>query len=411
MTCHPFPLRPSVRARRRLATVLALTSLGALGGPLPSGATAAAPAPAPAGPAVDVRLQADAGSVVRAASVRIGRKAATGRLHRPAHGAGQRTARLDTSTFSMVAVTWRGKAPGIRVRTHTDGRWTGWRRLAELADLPDVATAEGNGRRGTEPLWVGASDGVQVSVLGARPAGLHVELIDPGSLPSDAAGGGSAGAASTSGASSARAAAPAKRAPQPALKYRADWGADESWRNGAPHYGRTIQQVHVHHTATGNSYTWADVPGLIRGMYRYHTHTLGWSDIGYNFLVDRFGRIWVGRFGGVGRPVRGAHTLGFNETSVGVSVIGNYETARPSAPALTALVHLAAWKLDKYARRPQGWARVYSHGSDLFPRGKWVVRRVLDGHRDTNQTACPGKYLYRELPTIRERAQRRVERY
>ncbi|MEZ5096961.1 MAG: hypothetical protein R2731_13160 [Nocardioides sp.] len=64
-----------------------------------------------------------------------------------------------------------------------------------------------------------------------------------------------------------------------------------------PRYNRTIQQVHIHHTATGSDYKRGEVPKLLRAIYRYHTKTLKWSDIGYNFVVDRFGRAWVGRAG------------------------------------------------------------------------------------------------------------------
>jgi uncharacterized protein with LGFP repeats len=145
-------------------------------------------------------------------------------------------------------------------------------------------------------------------------------------------------------------------------------------------------------------------------MYRYHTKNLGWSDIGYNFLVDRFGRSWVGRAGGPAKPVRGAHTLGFNHASTGVAVIGNFESKRPKGDVVTAIVHLAAWKLHMYGRHPRGWTNVWSHGSDRFPAGRKVRLRVIDGHRDTNYTACPGKYLYKRLPDIRRRAGDRIQR-
>ena len=199
-------------------------------------------------------------------------------------------------------------------------------------------------------------------------------------------------------------------APQPDLRSRKDWGADESWRDGRPVLCRTIQQVHVHHTASGNDYSRQDVPALIRSFYRYHTRSLGWSDIGYNFLVDRFGRTWVGRAGGPSRPVRGAHTLGFNHTSVGVAVIGNYDSGAAVDRIVTAIVRLAAWKLDRYGRRPRGRTRVYSHGSDKYPKG-WVKLKVIDGHRDTNDTACPGDRLYARLPEIRKRTHWHVKRW
>lgn len=193
--------------------------------------------------------------------------------------------------------------------------------------------------------------------------------------------------------------------PTPTLLSRADWGADESWRERPPRYNKTIQQAHVHHTASGNDYAEADVPAIIRGFYRYHTGTLGWSDIGYNFLVDKFGRTWVGRAGGPGRPVRGAHTLGFNATSVGTSVIGNFDLVAPGRKVLESLAAVAAWKLHPYGRDPEGTTRVDSEGSDKFRVGRVVALPVIDGHRDTNDTACPGQHLYDHLPGIRKRAQ------
>jgi hypothetical protein len=187
------------------------------------------------------------------------------------------------------------------------------------------------------------------------------------------------------------------------MRGRRRWGAKESWRDGSPRYNRTIQQVHVHHTANSNGYGRHDVPALLRGIYRYHTHHLGWSDVGYNFLVDRFGRIWTGRAGGAQLPVRGAHTLGFNATSTGIAVIGNFETATPSSAVLDAIASLAAWKLGHYRRDPLGLARVWSEGSDKDRPGRTVSLPVIDGHRNTNDTACPGTHLYRALPEIRRR--------
>jgi hypothetical protein len=188
----------------------------------------------------------------------------------------------------------------------------------------------------------------------------------------------------------------------PTILSRATWGADESWRDSAPRYNNAFQQVHVHHTASVNDYAQTDVPAMIRGMYRYHTHNLGWSDLAYNFLVDRFGRIWEGRAGGVTRRVRGAHTLGFNATSAGVAVIGNFEIGAPDPRIPNAVAAIAAWKLSRWSGDPLGRARVVSEGSDKFATGRSVLLPVIDGHRDTNDTACPGSHLYAMLPQIRQ---------
>ena len=371
------------------AAALALT--GALAAGLP--VADAAPAPT-SGARPDLRLAAPPGQVVRSATVRLG----ADRLH-PARG-GERTDRLSTTTYSMVGFTWRGPDPDVALRTRTDGKWTSWRSVPPLTD-----GRAADGRSASTLLWVDRSQGIQVRTSRRTPEALHVVLINPGVLPGDSA------ATQTADATTAlpRAAAIGS-APQPKLHTRKEWGADPSWRNGRPVYTHGLKQIHVHHTATGNDYSRADVPGILRGMYRYHTQTLGWFDIGYNFLVDRFGRAWVGRSGGVNRLVRGAHTLGFNEHSVGIAVIGNLEARLPSPEAVNAIVNLAAWKLDKYGRNADGMVRVTSTGSDKYPDGTRVRLPAIDGHRDTNDTECPGR-AYGRLPQIRDRTQWRIDHW
>jgi hypothetical protein len=343
-------------------------------------------------PPATLRLAPEAGSGVAAIDVPLGSR------FQPAGRGRYRTDRMHTSGFSMVGLTWQDGDARLRVRVRDDGRWRSWRHAEPMRDIPDPSSADGRrARSGTDLMWVGGSDAVQVESADAPPQGLEMALIEP-----------------AGGVAPARAVAPRRESDNPLrpadLRPRKAWGADESLRNGDPTYNRTIKQVHVHHTVNGNGYSRADVPGLIRGMYRYHTQNLGWSDIGYNFLVDRFGRSWVGRAGGPSRPVRGAHTLGFNHSSTGIAVIGNFEEKRPKRYVVGAIVRIAAWKLHKYGRHPKGWIRVWSHGSDRYPAGTRVRLRVIDGHRDTNYTACPGKYLYERLPNIRRRAADRIER-
>ena len=72
---------------------------------------------------------------------------------------------------------------------------------------------------------------------------------------------------------------------------------------------------------------------------------------------------------------------------------------------------VAAWKLDRYGRDPRGHTRVTSEGSDRYAAGRKVRLPVIDGHRDTNDTACPGQHLYDALPRIRRRAKKIVDAY
>ena len=148
------------------------------------GAVPAEAAPPPGQtPAPDrVRLVGEPGSVVRSASYRLG----PAELARVADTRRFRTARLSSTTYRMVALTWRGDAAAaLRIRSRAEGHWSLWRKLAPLTDLPDATSGEGNGVHGTELLWMGPSDGIQVIVRGHRPEQLTLQLIDPGVLESD----------------------------------------------------------------------------------------------------------------------------------------------------------------------------------------------------------------------------------
>jgi len=312
-----------------------------------------------------------------------------------AAGAGRVTGVLDVGRFRQVALTWAGELRGgLMVRTGSDLGWTDWQELA-LTEHRDAN--EGNGRLGTDLLWVDDADRVQVRVRGSAPQALQLVAIDPGWQPSD----------EPDDIELMR----LSRAPRPPLFTRRDWSADESWRNGSPTYDNNIKQVHVHHTASSNRYRYHDVPAMIRGFYRYHTGSLGWSDIGYNFLVDKWGRAWIGRYGGARRAVRGAHTLGFNTDSCGIAAIGNFNARYPTVGMVTKIVRLSAWKLDMYGHDPKEWIRVTSGGSDRYPKGMRVILPRIDGHRHTNHTSCPGDYLFGRLPAIRKRASRRARYY
>jgi hypothetical protein len=379
--------------------------------------------------------------------------------------------RRDVHPFSLVGVIWKDPAAvlegSVQVRTRATGtaRWSGWQDLeTHNADhAPDPGTAEhdsGRLRGATAPLWVGASDGVEVRVRpqaapahqtagpsansanSAAPAplpkGLRLELVDPGDEPPP---GGAPAEVPGSGVLTAEsAAASAVNAdlaplgadiipalgkketeseliearggeadakvrpyigPRPRIVTRKGWGADEKLRESNFSYTSKVKAAFVHHSATGNNYTCSQAPSLIRGIYRYHVKSLGWRDIGYNFLVDKCGNIYEGRAGGVAKPVMGAHTLGFNTNSMGVAVLGTFGSSNPPAASVDALARLTAWKLGLYDVNPSGKTYLTSAGGNLYPKGKSVRLNAISGHRDGFATECPGRRLYDKLGTAR----------
>ena len=159
----------------------------------------------------------------------------------------------------------------------------------------------------------------------------------------------------------------------------------------------------MHHTAGGNDYRPEDVPARIRADYAYHVQARGWSDLGYNLVVDRFGGIWEGRAGGIGRATIGSHAAGFNTGTLGVSLLGDMTTAQPTGEAVRAVARVAAYAAEVWRFDPTGSVVLTSGGSPKFAPGEHVSLPRVHGHRDVGLTTCPGT-LYDRLGEVRRSA-------
>ncbi len=292
----------------------------------------------------------------------------------------------DVSTFQLVGATWSSMSGTvtIQVKTLTGGTWSSWSQLD-----PEAAQDDKSSRNATEPLYVGDSTGVELRAVGAP--GSSVTSLSAMTVTSP-----EVAADANLATVSAQTLAPVGVA-QPNIISRAAWGADESLRswNGAgcavPMIDSTIKGAVIHHTAGSNSYTAAQSASIVRGIYAYHVQGNGWCDIGYNFLIDMYGQIFEGRYGGIMLPVHGAHATSWNTYTVGVSFMMNSDTMVPTSASINSAEALLAWKLGNSYRTPNGWTTLV---------GKAIP--VMFGHRDVMQTSCPGTNLYARIQELRD---------
>lgn len=194
---------------------------------------------------------------------------------------------------------------------------------------------------------------------------------------------------------------------------RQDWGADESLMRWVPKYQR-VQKAIIHHTVTDDGGT--NVAATIRSMYYFHAVTRGWGDIGYNYLVDKFGNIWTGRSGG--DHVIAGHAYGWNNGSMGVAAIGDYSTKLTTATMQNGIINIIAMKFQQFGIQPFG-ADTFTHQEQAV-NGTWVNVTSnppnIQGHRDANyivsahggQTACPGNGIYNIMDGFRRLTQAAV---
>jgi N-acetylmuramoyl-L-alanine amidase len=307
----------------------------------------------------------------------------------------------------LVGVQWQAPAgASIHLRFRdASGRWSGWASAADRGHRPEHPPRAG--ALIGEPLWTGGTTLVQLRA-DAPVSGVRLHLVDVsgGTGASSLArfGGPLASAAELELATPVLAAG----AGQPPIIARRAWAQGISPPRVAPGYG-AVRMAFVHHTDNPNGYAPEEVPAMLRAIYTFHRYVNGWNDIGYNFVVDLYGRMFEARAGGIDEPVVGAHAGGYNLFSTGVAVMGTFTGVPISLAARGALERLLAWKLALHGLPAEGSVavRVNAAGAvySRFPANSLVSLARIAGHRDGDTTDCPGDALYGELPGIRRGVQ------
>ncbi|WP_129788754.1 N-acetylmuramoyl-L-alanine amidase [Promicromonospora panici] len=314
--------------------------------------------------------------------------------------------------FQTVGASWPapidGLVPELQVRARAlNGTWGPW---AVLEKAPQGAD-EGSAVMASDPAYLGEADAVQLATVDetkAVPEGVELSLV-------------SSEATTMSAASTSGEVAPASATDGPTIITREEWGAAPQCAD--PGSGPTwfpaeggLKGATVHHTVNPNDYsTVAEAMRAIRNDQAYHQHTNGWCDIGYNFLVDKWGNIYEGADGSIEEPIIGAHAGGFNTGTVGIAMLGTFTTeagVTPSAAQQDGVAHIAGYRLAEYDINPDESATFTAASSGgRFAAGQQVTLPRIFGHRDTHYTECPGTLAYPLLPGIRDKAALYAEQY
>ncbi|MGZ4169395.1 MAG: N-acetylmuramoyl-L-alanine amidase, partial [Solirubrobacteraceae bacterium] len=294
----------------------------------------------------------------------VGGHAAGGRTTTPVLRAAKR--------FDLFGLTWHGPVDArVEVRARlANGRWTRWDVGDRAVDVPDHTAPV----HGTEPIWVGGADALQLR-MPPSVTHVHVDFINSTgtATAADRVRTGVLDAVHTAFAAIVPGPAHAATTPvggQPRIIPRSAWAGGQCRPRSAPAYG-TVKLAFVHHTDNLNGYGPGQSAAIVLAICRFHRDDRGWGDIGYNFLVDRYGQIFEGRAGGIDRPVVGAQTLGFNRVSTGVANIGTFNTTSQTRAGMGALARVLAWKLTLHGVPATGRVRLVTPEPDLngLPKG------------------------------------------
>ena len=322
---------------------------------------------------------------------------------------------------NLVGVEWNGD-PGAEFSVevqHESGDWETIGDVGRMDNGPDAGTqdaARSAGRaqpaNASEPVWVGEdAQAVRVALADGAAAGdVSLQTVDAETVGGPAHSALVAGRVSgwvllggaivgllvtsrrgrvllTAGAVGVVALTGCVSAPPPpppdGLVMRSSWGGDLPWAcEGVPELTPTIDKAIVHHTVNSNNYQRSDSTKMLRAIWGYHVFTLGYCDIAYNFLLDKFGTKFEGRLGGIENAVVGAHSLNNNTGTTGIAMLGTYTSVQPPPEELIALTQMIEWKFRVHHLDGQSESQII-------------------GHRDVYNTECPGEAAYKTLPLIR----------
>lgn len=333
------------------------------------------------------------------------------------HGATDKNPELDGTPakhvagyITMAAASWPSDVDSPDVvefqgKDLNTGEWGDWLSAELMTDIDENAS---------EAVWVGPSSAVNVRAFRDGidiSEQLTAHLITTSESRSDVR------LASSGGGTGISRILPATVTPgtgAPTFITREEWNAD-TVDSSRLSYAKELKAICIHHTGGSNTYTAAQSPQVVRGMFTYHTKTLGWADLGYNVVVDKYGQIFEGRAGGLHRNVAGAHARGFNTGSCGISVMGDYMDIPVPTAALNAIATVAAWKLASTFTQDVYGTETWTVTTSNVKRSGTFSMPHLFAHRDVNYTDCPGDTYYGQLPELRSLVQQKLngfkERY
>lgn len=319
--------------------------------------------------------------------------------------------------FHAVGIHWLPQVGGeltFWLRTSVDGNyWSEWHRVGQENSAP----APADGRIHSTLVFTNADELHQFVQcrLELRGGDTGLQLADVGFDFIDATGGTARPAGVEASAAQAMAGGLAL-GDKPSVVSRTAWGCPDGQNSPEwlPEYF-PASHVIIHHTATPNNES--DWYARVRSFWFYHADTLGWGDVGYNFMIDPTGVTYEGRAGANASghsedDVEAGHCYSYNRYTAGLAIIGDYRTAAPTAISVDAAERLMTWKFTQRNLGPKdsgpivracdqatvSMPRIAGH-TDYGSQG-WGAN-VCPGY-SSPRTDCPGAMLENLLPAMRD---------
>lgn len=193
-------------------------------------------------------------------------------------------------------------------------------------------------------------------------------------------------------------------------QYQTQRRVDYADRNGRNliwprEYSRSVKKIVIHHTAQemkdlneDGMINMVDYRLSVQAIYRFHTVSRGWGDLGYHYLVDPFGNVYEGRSGG--KNVIGGHVLCQNSNTIGVSLMGNFDDIRVPRQQYDGLVKITKQLVDEYKINPKGKS---AFRGEILPH---IVTHAEIGDVTASlvgrgATACPGRHMKNMMTRLR----------